>query len=164
MSIRALGGIALSFMLLSSLAPGFTQSSSEKKKKSSEKQDKDKNDDKGKFNKPYGFYLAPLLKHIKADDEQKVKITAIMESYRGRIEPLRNDYKKKNQDLLAKLAGGDSSATIMSEQMQLGRLYSDINLYYCQMSLEVRKVLNSEQIVLYEEFKRQQGWNSNTAN
>lgn len=114
----------------------------------------------GKFTHPYGYYLQPILEHIHANPDQKVKITAIVQSYRARIEPLQSEYKQRNQALLDKLAHGESSTTIMDDQMRVGRLYSDLNLYYCQMSLEVRKILSPDQIVLYEEFKRQQGWNS----
>ena len=112
------------------------------------------------FTRPYGFYLNPILEHVHANPDQKTRITAILQSYKGRLEPLRSEYKQKNQDLLNKLAHGDKPETIMDEQTHLGRLYTDITLYYCQMSLEVRKVLNPEQIVLYEEFKRKQGWKS----
>lgn len=113
-----------------------------------------------KFSKPYGYYLNPLLDYIRSNDDQRVKITAIVQSYRGRLEPLRNQYRQKNQVFLNNVAKGQSSEQIMDEQTQLGRLYSEINLYYCQMGLEVRKVLNPDQIIRYEEFKRQQGWSS----
>lgn len=120
-------------------------------------------DKTGRFSKPFGFYLDPMLEHIQANPDQKIKISAVVQSYKGRIEPLRTEYRQKNQQLLQKLAKGDSSASILDEQMHLGRLYTDINLYYCQMSLEVRKLLNPEQIVRYEEFKRRQGWTSSAA-
>lgn len=115
---------------------------------------------KDAFTKPYGYYLNPILQHIHANPEQKVKITAILQSYRGRLEPLRTEYRQKNQELLNKLSHGDKPEAIMDEQTHLGRLYTDITLYYCQMSLEVRKCLSPDQIVLYEEFKRKQGWRS----
>lgn len=116
----------------------------------------------GKFSHPYGYYLQPILEHIHANPDQRVKITAIVQSYRGRIEPLQTEYRQRNQQLLDKLSHGESSTSIMDDQMRVGRLYTDLNLYYCQMSLEVRKLLGPEQIVLYEEFKRQQGWNTNS--
>lgn len=112
------------------------------------------------FSKPYGFYLNPILEHIHANPDQRTKITAILQSYRGRLEPLRNEYKQKNQELLNKLSHGDKPEEIMNEQTHLGRLYTEITTNYCQMSLEVRKQLDPGQIVLYEEFKRKQGWRS----
>lgn len=115
------------------------------------------------FSKPYGSYLAPILEHIHADPDQRTKITAIVQSYRGRIEPLTLEYKQKNQEFLANVLHGQAPELIMGEQTALGRLYSEITLYYCQMSLEVRRTLNPEQIVRYEEFKRQQGWTSNAS-
>ncbi|MBX9686185.1 MAG: hypothetical protein K2X27_05755 [Candidatus Obscuribacterales bacterium] len=115
------------------------------------------------FSKPYGYYLKPILEHINASKEQGEKITAIVQSYRSKIEPLTTDYKKRNKEFLDNVASGRSSELIIEEQAQLGRLYTDITSYYCQMSLEVRRLLSPEQIVLYEEFKRQQGWTSSSA-
>lgn len=115
------------------------------------------------FSKPYGSYLLPILEYVHADLEQKSKITAIVQSFRGRIEPLTLEYRQKNQELLGNLVRGEAPELIMDQQTQLGRLYSEITLYYCQMSLEVRKVLNADQIVRYEEFKRQQGWSSSSS-
>ncbi len=112
------------------------------------------------MSKPYGYYLKPILERIQANPDQSAKITAILQSYRSRIEPLKSEYVHKNQEFLNNLSRGEDSARIMNEQIQLGHIYSDITLYYCQMSLEVRKVLSPEQIVRYEEFKRQQGWAS----
>ena len=116
------------------------------------------------FSKPYGSYLNPILEYIQADPDQRTKITGIVQSFRGRIEPLTIEYKQKNQALLGNLVHGQTPELIMDEQTQLGRLYSEITLYYCQMSLEVRKCLNAEQIVRYEEFKRKQGWSSSASN
>ncbi len=115
------------------------------------------------LSKPYGYYLKPILERIQANPDQSAKITAILESYRGRIDPLKTEYMHKNQEFLTNLSHGDDSAAIMNQQIQLGRIYSDITLYYCQMSLEVRRVLSPDQIVRYEEFKRQQGWTSSTS-
>ena len=114
------------------------------------------------FSKPYGYYLNPILVHIQANHDQQEKITAIVQSYRGRVQPLVEEYKQKNQEFLTNVAHGHAPEVIMDEQTHIGRLYSDITLVYCQMSLEVRKVLTPEQIVQYEEFKRQQGWTSNS--
>jgi hypothetical protein len=116
------------------------------------------------FNKPYGSYLNPILEYIQADADQRTKITGIVQSFRGRIEPLTIEYKQKNQALLDNLVHGQAPELIMDEQTELGRLYSEITLYYCQMSLEVRKCLNAEQIVRYEDFKRKQGWSNNASN
>lgn len=115
------------------------------------------------FAKPYGYYLSPILEHIQANREQREKITTIVQSFRGRIQPLSEEYRQKNQEFLANVLQGEHPETIMDEQTHLGRLYSDITLNYCQMSLEVRKVLNPEQIVRYEEFKRQMGWGHKTS-
>ena len=110
------------------------------------------------FSKPYGFYLNPLLDHLQANADQRVKISAILQSYRGRLEPLRNDYNVKRQEFLSNVVKGVSSDVIMGQQIKISNLYEEICSHYCQMSLEVRRVLTDEQIVRYEEFKRQRGW------
>lgn len=163
---RAAAVLVLILAVLPTVSPlsSFCQDKSGNKCKESPAKQEPESGKKDQFSKPYGFYLSPMLIHIKANDEQKSKIKVIVESYRGRIEPLRNEYRQKNQELLAKLSKSETSANILNDQMQLGRLYTDINLYYCQMSLEVRKVLSAEQIVLYEEFKKQQGWGSKRSN
>lgn len=114
----------------------------------------------GAFNRPYGFYLNPILEHIHASSDQREKITVILATYKPKIEPLRVEYRSKNAELLNKIAHGDRPETIMDIQTHLGHLYSEIIVDYCRMSLEVRKVLNPDQVVLYEEFKRKQGWRS----
>ena len=114
----------------------------------------------GSFNRPYGFYLNPILEHIHANSDQREKITSILASYKPIIEPLRVEYRSKNAELLSKIAHGDKPETIMDIQTRLGHLHSEIIVGYCRMSLEVRKILNPDQIVLYEEFKRKQGWRS----
>ena len=116
------------------------------------------------FNRPYGYYMNPILEYVKADQVQRERITAVVRSIRGRIQPLTDEYKQCNQEFLNNLAHGEHSETIMDEQTHLGRLFSDITLSYCQMSLEVSKVLSPDQIVLYEKFKRQQGWTHHRAN
>lgn len=110
------------------------------------------------FNKPYGYYLNPMLEHIQANADQRTKITVILQNYRGRLEPLRNDYNIKRQEFLTNVVKGVSSDVIMAQQLKIGHLYEEITSHYCQMSLEVRRLLNPDQIVRYEEFKRQRGW------
>ncbi|MBX9569757.1 MAG: hypothetical protein K2X77_12745 [Candidatus Obscuribacterales bacterium] len=110
------------------------------------------------FNKPYGYYLNPMLDHIQADPDQRAKITVILQNYRGRLEPLRNEYNAKRQEFLTNVVKGVSSDVIMAQQIKIGHLYEEITSHYCQMSLEVRRLLKDDQIVRYEEFKRQRGW------
>ena len=67
----------------------------------------------GSFNRPYGFYLNPILEHIHANSDQREKITSILASYKPIIEPLRVEYRSKNAELLSKIAHGDKPETIM---------------------------------------------------
>lgn len=110
------------------------------------------------FNKPYGYHLTPILNHIHANNDQRTKITSIVQSYRSKIEPLRVLYKQKSQDFLNSVTSGLSSDLILNKQLQLGQLYANITSQYCLMSLEVRRLLKPDQIVLYEEYKQHQGW------
>ncbi len=110
--------------------------------------------------RPYGSHLQPILQKIKANAEQRQKITVIVQSYRSKIEPLRQDYRIKNQDFLASLINGCSSETVMAKQVEVGHLSSDISSKYCLMRLEIRRLLAPDQIVLYEEYIRQQGWSA----
>lgn len=110
------------------------------------------------FSKPYGYYLNPMLDHIQANPDQRTKISLVLQNYRGRLEPLRNEYNTKRQEFLTNVVKGVSSDVIMAQQIKIGHLYEEITSHYCQMSLEVRRLLNPDQIVRYEEFKRQRGW------
>ena len=110
------------------------------------------------FSKPYGYHLQPILVRIHATDDQKLKITAVMESYRGRIDPLRSQYTKLNQLFLQDIVKGQTADQIMSEQSKLGHLYTEITSQYCIMSVEMRKLLSADQIVQYEQYKHEQGW------
>lgn len=121
-------------------------------------QDKASLPDPQAFSKPYGHHLAPILEHIQASSTQRSQITSLVMSYRSKIEPLRNLYRQKSQEFLTCVVKGDTADLIISKQLQLGQLYADITSQYCLMSLAVRKLLKPEQIVLYEEYKKQQGW------
>lgn len=116
------------------------------------------------FAKPYGYYLNPMLDHIQANADQRTKITLVVQNYRGRLEPLRNEYNAKRQEFLTNVVKGVSSDVIMAQQIKIGHLYEEITSHYCQMSLEVRRLLNPDQIVRYEEFKRQRGWTRKASN
>ena len=116
--------------------------------------------EKKSYSKPYGYYLKPMLDHIQANPDQRTKITAILQNYRGRLEPLRNEYNVKQQEFLSNVVKGFSSEVIMAQQTRLGQLSAEITSHYCQMSLEVRRILSPDQIIRYEEFKKKQGWSS----
>lgn len=152
----------ISFLFLNMLVAGgiliLITASSIAQNETSNKTEKTSAETKPAFDKPYGYYLNPLLDYIQANSDQRTKITVILQSYRGKIEPLRNDYNSKRQEFLDNVVKGVSSDTIMSQEIKMGHLYQEINSHYCQMSLEVRRVLNPDQIVRYEEFKRQRGW------
>lgn len=109
--------------------------------------------------KPYGFHLQPILDKIKADDQQRKRISEIVASYKTKIQPLRDDYKVKRQEFLSSMFSGGAAETIMSRQMELSHLSSDITSKYCMMRLEIRRALSPQQILLYESYSREQGWN-----
>lgn len=110
------------------------------------------------YSRPYGSHLNAILSTINASEEQKTSITAIVETFRPRIDPLRQSYNQKRQEFLAGLTSGLSSDQLMVKQTDLSQLSSDISSQYCQMSLEIRRQLKPEQIVLYEEYRLKQGW------
>lgn len=110
------------------------------------------------YSKPYGYHLQPILSAINADQTQSQKISQIVGSYRSRLEPLRETCKQKQRKLLDGLVDGSSSESIMSCQLEVGQLHREISSQYCMMSLEIRRLLNPDQIVKYESYKREQGW------
>ena len=115
------------------------------------------------FSKPYGSHLAPILESVHATPEQRTSISAVVESFRPKIEPLRQSYQQKRQEFLTGLGSGLASTELMARQTDLSQLYCDISCQYCRMSLEIRKQLKPEQIVLYEEYRMKQGWSSQKA-
>lgn len=112
----------------------------------------------GDFSKPYGSHLQAILEAVNATREQRTSITAIVEQFRPKIDPLRQSYQQKKAEFLNALTTGTPAEQILSRQNDLSQLYSDISCQYCQMSLEVRKQLNPDQVVLYENYKLKQGW------
>lgn len=110
-------------------------------------------------NKPYGSHLQPILDKIKANPSQKTKISQVVESYRTKIQPLRDEYKQKRQDFLISMTSGSAAETIMTRQVELSHLSSEISSRYTLMRLEIRRLLAPEQILLFEEYAREHGWN-----
>jgi hypothetical protein len=110
-------------------------------------------------NKPYGSHLKPILDSIKASTDQRTKISQIVESYRNRIQPLREEYKQKQQEFLTSMTSGGAAETIMTKQVELSHLSSEITSRYTLMRLEIRRQLSPQQILQFEAYARQQGWN-----
>lgn len=110
-------------------------------------------------NKPYGSHLQPILDKIQANPTQRVKITQIVESYRTKIQPLRDEYKQKRQDFLSSMTSGSAAETIMTRQVELSHLSSEISSRYTLMRLEIRRQLTPQQILQFEDYAREHGWN-----
>ena len=111
------------------------------------------------LSKPYGYHLQPILESIKASPEQREKITGIVMSYRSTIQPLRDQYKVKQQEFINVMVSGGATELIMAKQLELGHLYSDIVSKYCLMKLEIRRLLTPQQILQFESYGREHGWN-----
>lgn len=109
--------------------------------------------------KPYGSHLQPILDKVKANGDQKTKISQIVESFKSRIQPLRDEYKQKRQDFLTAMTSGGTAENIMTKQVELSHLSSEISSRYCLMRLEIRRQLTPQQILLFEDYARQNGWN-----
>ena len=110
-------------------------------------------------NKPYGSHLEPILSKIKASPDQRTKITQIVQSYKSRIQPLRDEYKLKRDEFIKYMVGGSTAELIMSKQLELGHLSSDMSSKYTLMRLEIRRLLSPEQVLLFEQYAREHGWN-----
>ena len=110
------------------------------------------------FSKPYGSHLQPILTKINANADQKVKITSIVQSYKSKLEPMRQEYRKCREEFLNCITTGSSAETVMQKQVELGHLSSDISSTYTLMRLEIRRLLKPEQVIQYEWYCRKQGW------
>ena len=106
----------------------------------------------------YGQHLEPILIKIKASADQRVKITAVVTSYRPKIEPLRQEYREKSQQFVNFLVTGQPAETVMARQGELNKIYSTIVTQYGMMQLEIRKYLSPDQTRLFEQYRCQQGW------
>ncbi|MBI4533884.1 MAG: hypothetical protein HY711_08035 [Candidatus Melainabacteria bacterium] len=113
-----------------------------------------------KLKAPYGSHLEPILQKIGATPEQRKRIAEIVMSHKPRIEPLRQEYKQKSQEFLTCLVSRKPAEDIMASQGELSQLYSVIVSQYNLMRLEIRRLLTPEQRVVFEEYRRQQGWSS----
>lgn len=110
------------------------------------------------FKQPYGSHLEPILKTIAATADQRKKITAVVQNYKPKIQPLREQYNQKRDEFLKSVCDGKEAELIMTQQVELGRLHSDIVSQYTFMRLEIRRFLTPDQIVLLEKYRKQQGW------
>ncbi|MBA3994045.1 MAG: hypothetical protein C0469_11010 [Cyanobacteria bacterium DS2.3.42] len=110
------------------------------------------------FDKPYGYYVNPILEAVKANDEQRKKITQIVEELRPTIEPLRKKFKEKQTAFLSGMATGASAEDLLVAQRELGRIRGEINDQYLLMRLRVRKVLQPSQLPAYDDFLAHKGW------
>lgn len=110
------------------------------------------------FDKPYGFYVKPILEAVKANDDQRKKITQIVEELRPTIEPLRKKFKEKQAAFLSGMAKGSSAEDLLCAQRELGQIRSEINDQYLLMRLRVRKLLQPAQTYAYDDFLARQGW------
>jgi Spy/CpxP family protein refolding chaperone len=106
----------------------------------------------------YGSHLEPILKSVNATAEQRVKITAILNDFRPKIEPIVIEYREKRDQFLAAITSGKSAEEIMLKQDEVGQLRSHIANEYCVMHLKVRHCLNGEQVTAYEQYRHLQGW------
>ena len=110
------------------------------------------------FSKPYGWHLQPILKKINANESQKSKITGILQTYRIKLEPMRQEYRKVRDEFLNCITSNTAAESVMEKQVRLGHLSSDISSTYTLMRLEIRRQLTPNQIVEYEAYCRKQGW------
>jgi hypothetical protein len=111
------------------------------------------------LSKPYGYHLEPILEKIQANTDQRQRITHIVVSYRTTIEPLRDQYKEKQQEFIGSMLSGGAAETVMARQVELGHLSSEITSKYCLMRLEIRRLLTPQQILQFESYGREHGWN-----
>ena len=110
------------------------------------------------FDKPYGYYTPFILNAVKATDDQRKKITAIVEELRPTIEPLRKKFKEKQAVFLGGMATGASAEDLLCAQRELGQIRGEINDQYLLLRLRVRKLLDPAQQNAYDDFLAKQGW------
>jgi Spy/CpxP family protein refolding chaperone len=112
-------------------------------------------------NKPYGQYgshLDPILKTINASPDQRVKISAVVNEFKPKIEPSIVKYREKRDQFLQSMISGKASEDIMSKQDEMNQLSSQINSQYMVMNLKVRRLLTPDQVEPYENYRKKQGW------
>jgi len=112
-------------------------------------------------NKPYGQYgshLEPILKTINASPDQRVKISALVNEFKPKIEPSIVKYREKRDQFLQSMISGKASEDIMSKQDEMNQLSSQINSQYMVMNLKVRRLLTPDQVEPYENYRKKQGW------
>jgi Spy/CpxP family protein refolding chaperone len=112
-------------------------------------------------NKPYGQYgshLEPILKTINATPDQRIKISALVNEFKPKIEPSLIKYRETRDQFLQCMITGKASEDIMSKQDEMNQLSSQINSQYMMMNLKVRRLLKPDQVEPYENYRRKQGW------
>ena len=116
------------------------------------------NQEPSKYSGKYGKHLEPILQRIKATEDQRKQLSAVVEDFRPRIEPLREKYRQTRTKFLEEISSSDCSDRVMVTQMEMGHLDSSIRREYLIMRLKVRKILTPEQDKKFEAYRNEQGW------
>ncbi|MBX9692526.1 MAG: hypothetical protein K2Z81_09085 [Cyanobacteria bacterium] len=128
------------------------------KQKSEDKNQSKVPDVPNRYGRAYGSHMEPILAKIEASNKQREEIKTIVEDFRPRIEPLRNEYTRIREKFLKELSSNDACDDLMNTQLELGNLDSSIRQEYLMMRLRIRNKLTPVQNKRMEEYRKQQGW------
>ena len=101
----------------------------------------------GKYGKKHEWWgNEEVLKELGVTEEQKARIDGIAQSYKQRLEDLRNQVETYYEEFRASIKDPNSTRDqILARFDQMSKAYADLKRAKLEMSLDMRDVLSPEQ-------------------
>jgi len=101
-----------------------------------------------------------LIEQLNLTDDQKSKIAAIRQKYRGQMQKLRETMRSNQQELNSLLSNNASDRDIRSKHQQISRNRQEISNLQFESFLEIRQVLTPSQRTEFSQLMQERCPNS----
>ncbi|MFN7248997.1 MAG: Spy/CpxP family protein refolding chaperone [Microcystis sp.] len=96
-----------------------------------------------------------LIEQLNLTDDQKSKVAAIRQKYRGQIQKLQETIRKNEQELNSLLSNNASDRDIRSKHLQISRNRQEMSNLQFENFLEIRQVLTPAQRTEFSQLMRE---------
>ena len=96
-----------------------------------------------------------LIEQLNLTDDQKSKVAAIRQKYRGKIQKLQETIRKNEQELNSLLSNNASDREFRSKHQQISRNRQEMSNLQFESFLEIRQVLTPAQRTEFSQLMRE---------